>query len=153
MKIKNNLCLIIFIFALILAKDSFSYISTNLESVLPDSHKKELLKEFNQFKNNKKLFLSIKGFDEKDLINIQEIEKELLRIKGLSLAKNTQALKLKKHLEDYSFYKNTINKDALSPININKKLSTIKEQMLLDPFYFFTQERDPLNLSRPESPS
>lgn len=146
MKIKNYLCLIIFIFALLLAKDSFSYISTNLESVLPNSHKKELLKEFNQFKNNKKLFLSIKGFDEKDLINIQELEKKLLRIKGLSLAKNTSALKLKKHLEDYSFYKNTINKDALSPININKKLSTIKEQMLLDPFYFFTQERDPLNL-------
>ena len=84
-KIKNYLTLFILLIIafFVLYFNSFKVISTNIESILPNSEKKELLKKFNEFQISKKLFLYVDKLDTNSLLKIKKLEKELLSISSL----------------------------------------------------------------------
>lgn len=88
-KLNNYLTLIILLITLLLAivSKSFDSLSTSLETILPNSEQKELLKEVNKFSSNKKLFIAVEGFDKKSLEKIKSLEKELSKLNYLSLDK------------------------------------------------------------------
>ena len=102
-KIKNYFSLIIFAFvlALVFAFNSFKTISTNLEAVVSNSEKKELLKKFNEFKISKKLFLYVDNLDDKSLNKIKDIENKLLEISTLTLEKQKDNQALNEYKKEY----------------------------------------------------
>ena len=62
-----NISVLLILILLVLFFDSFKSISTQLNTILPNSEKKELLQEFNKFPSTKKVFLSVKGLDKNSL--------------------------------------------------------------------------------------
>lgn len=147
-KLNNYLTIIILSFTLILtfSFNSFSYISTKLETLLPNSQEKELLKEFNKFQSNKKLFLSIKGFDKKTLIEIKNLKKQLNKIDGLTLDKFKRNKELERYKQNYLLYLNNINESKLKNLNIKEELAKLKEQILKADFSYKLDKNDPLKL-------
>ncbi|WP_164969818.1 hypothetical protein, partial [Arcobacter sp. F2176] len=125
---------------------SFSHISTNLQSILPHSEKKELLNEFNKFKSTKKIFLSVEGLDKKALEKIRKLENSFSKIEGISLVKTQENKKLIEYKNKYKVYIENIDNKSLDNLNITKKLEEIKSNLLKSNFSYFINKQDPLNL-------
>lgn len=147
-KLTNYINIFIFIslLFLVITFDSFSKISTKLETILPNTANKELLKEFSKFKGNKELFLSYKEQNKNSLKELKKLEKEIVFIKGLSLKKFTKNQKLQEYNEQYKLYKSDLNKELFQSLNIKKSLEHIKYQMIHDDFGFTLKKKDPFNL-------
>ncbi|WP_298752392.1 hypothetical protein [uncultured Arcobacter sp.] len=148
MKISNyiNISLLIVLALLVVYFNSFSSISTELQTILPNSEKKELLKEFNKFQNTKKVFLSVEGLDNNSLKKIKELEDEFLKIDGLTLEKSYTNKNLKRYKQEYKFFIESIDKDALEKLNISKKLEELKSNLINSSFSFFIDKKDPLDI-------
>jgi predicted exporter len=147
-KLNNYLSIIIVSVCLLLAIsfNSFSHISTKLDTILPNSHEKELLSQFHKFQSNKKILISIKGFDSNTLKEIREIEKKLNKIDGLKIDNLKRNKQLEKYKQNYTFYLNEIDKTKLININIKKELADLKEQILKADFSYKINKQDPLKL-------
>ena len=126
--------------------DSFNHISTDLQSILPNSEKKELLKEFDKFKSTKKIFLSVEGLDKDALKKIKKIESSFSKIEGLSLEKKYENKSLIEYKDKYKVYIENIDNNSLENLNITKKLEEIKSNLLKSNFSYFINKQDPLNL-------
>ncbi len=126
--------------------DSFNHISTDLQSILPNSEKKELLKEFDKFKSTKKIFLSVEGLDKDALKKIKNIESSFSKIEGLSLEKKYENKSLIEYKDKYKVYIENIDNNSLENLNIIKKLEEIKSNLLKSNFSYFINKQDPLNL-------
>ena len=126
--------------------DSFNHISTDLQSILPNSEKKELLKEFDKFKSTKKIFLSVEGLDKDALKKIKNIESSFSKIEGLSLEKKYENKSLIEYKDKYKVYIENIDNNSLENLNITKKLEEIKSNLLKSNFSYFINKQDPLNL-------
>ncbi len=148
LKISNyiNISLLIVLALLVVYFNSFSSISTELQTILPNSEKKELLKEFNKFQNTKKVFLSVEGLDNNSLKKIKELEDEFLKIDGLTLEKSYTNKNLKRYKQEYKFFIESIDKDALEKLNISKKLEELKSNLINSSFSFFIDKKDPLDI-------
>lgn len=141
-----NVLIFSFFLLLVLNFDSFNKISTKLETIIPNSPKKELLKEFGKFESTKKIFLSHKGLDKNSLTKIKKLEKEILKIEGITLEKLSQNKTLQEYLTDYKIYKYGINHTSLNNLDINAQLQDTKNEMIKDSFSFRLNTQDPLNL-------
>ena len=154
-KIKNYFSLIIFAFvlALVFAFNSFKTISTNLEAVVSNSEKKELLKKFNEFKISKKLFLYVDNLDDKSLNKIKDIENKLLEISTLTLEKQKDNQALNEYKKEYFLYQNSLNLEKLinlSNLNIEKELENLKSNLLNSQFGYFVNSSDPFSIFKKE---
>ena len=154
-KIKNYFSLIIFAFvlALVFAFNSFKTISTNLEAVVSNSEKKELLKKFNEFKISKKLFLYVDNLDDKSLNKIKDIENKLLEISTLTLEKQKDNEALNEYKKEYFLYQNSLNLEKLinlSNLNIEKELENLKSNLLNSQFGYFVNSNDPFSIFKKE---
>ena len=154
-KIKNYFSLIIFAFvlALVFAFNSFKTISTNLEAVVSNSEKKELLKKFNEFKISKKLFLYVDNLDDKSLNKIKDIENKLLKISTLTLEKQKDNEALNEYKKEYFLYQNSLNLEKLinlSNLNIEKELENLKSNLLNSQFGYFVNSSDPFSIFKKE---
>ena len=58
---------------LVIYFDSFKTISTQLQSILPNSEQKELLQKFNEFQSTKKVLLYVNGLEKESLEKIKNI--------------------------------------------------------------------------------
>ena len=141
----NGLILAILI-VLVIYFDSFKVISTQIQSILPNSEQKELLEKFNEFQSSKKILLYVDGLEKESLEKIKNIENELLKIDGLKLEKNQSNKNLQKFQEDYKFYINNFDKRNLENLNINSKLEEIKFNLINADFSYFFDKNDPLSL-------
>lgn len=148
MKLNNYLTTIILAVSLFLVFEfnSFNTISTKLETLLPSGEKKELLNKFNAFSSSKQIFLAVKGFDTSSLKKIKQLEKEFLKIDGISIKKTTTNKQLKKYLIDYKFYLNEINTTTINNLDIQNKISTLKNNILNANFLFIYDKSDPLGI-------
>ena len=135
-----------FLITLVIYFDSFKAISTQLQSILPNSEQKELLQKFNEFQSTKKVLLFVNNLDKESLEKIKTIENELLKIDGLKQEKNQINKNLQKYKEDYKFYIEEINTENLQNSNINSKLQQLKDNLLNSDFAYFFDKNDPLNL-------
>ncbi len=141
-----NIFLFSFILLFNIYNKSFDKISSKIYNILPNSQNKELLKEFEKFDNNKRVFLFYKGLDTNSLEKIKNLEKKLILIKGLKLLKYKKNIKLNKHLNKYLLYSKELNYDLVKNINIEKKLFLSKEKMINESYSFTFNKNDPLEL-------
>lgn len=148
LKLNNyiNILVLIVLTLLIISFNSFKSISTELQTILPNSEKKELLNEFNNFKNSKKIFLSVEGLDNNSLIKIKKLENEFDKIDGVTFEKLHRNKKLEKYKEDYKFFIEDINKNSFDKLNITKKLEEIKYNLINSTFSFSIDKKDPLDI-------
>ncbi|WP_428026891.1 hypothetical protein [Arcobacter sp.] len=148
LKISNYINALLFVVLLFLtiSFNSFNSISTELQTILPNSDKKELLNKFNQFEKSKKIFLSVEGLDENSLIKIKKLEEKFKKIDGLHLENSYSNKKLEKYKNDYKFFIEDIDKNALDKLNITKKLEEIKAHLINSTFSFFIDKNDPLDI-------
>ncbi|MEZ4694444.1 MAG: hypothetical protein R2837_10775 [Aliarcobacter sp.] len=75
-----NSCILIVLVALVIYFDSFKTISTQIQTILPNSEQKELLKKFNEFQNSKKILLFVEGLEKDSLNKLKTIENELTKL-------------------------------------------------------------------------
>ncbi|WP_419767174.1 hypothetical protein [Arcobacter sp.] len=141
-----NIFVLFVLVMLVTLFDSFNHISTDLQSILPNSEKKELLKEFDKFKSTKKIFLSVEGLDKDALKKIKNIESSFSKIEGLSLEKKYENKSLIEYKDKYKVYIENIDNNSLENLNIIKKLEEIKSNLLKSNFSYFINKQDPLNL-------
>jgi len=141
-----NILILSILVTLVVIFNSFKGISTNLQSIIPNSEKKELLNEFNKFKSTKKIFLSVQGLDKTALVKIKKLEGLFSKIKGLSLEKVHESKILKKYKDNYKLYIEKIDEKSLDNLNITKRLEEIKSNILKSNFSYFINKQDPLNL-------
>lgn len=147
-KLNNYLTLIILLITLLLAivSKSFDSLSTSLETILPNSEQKELLKEVNKFSSNKKLFIAVEGFDKKSLEKIKSLEKELSKLNYLSLDKYIKNENLEEFKNSYFIYLNDIKKDKSKYINVKKELEQIRQKLISSDFTYIFEKNDPLEI-------
>lgn len=131
---------------LVIYFDSFKAISTQLQSILPNSEQKELLQKFNEFQSTKKVLLYVNGLEKESLEKIKNIENELIKIDGLKQEKNQINKNLQKYKEDYKFYIGDFNKENLENLNIDLKLEQLKSNLMNSDFAYFFDKNDPLGL-------
>ncbi|ADG93970.1 exporter [Arcobacter nitrofigilis DSM 7299] len=141
-----NILALFVLIILTLSFGSFNHISTDLQSIIPNSEKKELLNEFNTFKSTKKIFLSVEGLDNNALTKIKKLENSFSKIEGVSFAKIQENENLKKYKDKYKVYIEKLDKKSLDNLNITKKLEEIKSNLLKSNFSYFINKQDPLNL-------
>ncbi|WP_157352860.1 hypothetical protein, partial [Aliarcobacter butzleri] len=147
-KIKNYLTLFILLIIafFVLYFNSFKVISTNIESILPNSEKKELLKKFNEFQISKKLFLYVDKLDTNSLLKIKKLEKELLSISSLSLDGYKKNQTLENYQNEFKFYLLDVNKNKIENLNIKQELQNLKNNLLNSQFLYTIDKYDPLEL-------
>lgn len=141
-----NSFILIALVALVIYFDSFKTISTQIQTILPNSEQKELLKKFNEFQNSKKILLFVEGLEKDSLNKLKIIENELLKINGLKLEKNQTNKNLQKFQEDYKFYINNFDKNSLINLDIDSKLEELRFNLLNANFSYFFDKNDPLSL-------
>lgn len=141
-----NFFILIFLTFLVINFDSSKTISTQLQSILPNGEKKELLQKFNEFQSTKKVFLYVNGLDKSSLKKIKTIEKELLKIDVLKIEKKQENKKLKEYEETYKFYIQNISEENIKNLNINLELKQLKSNLMNSDFAYFFDKNDPLNL-------
>ncbi|MGB7403922.1 MAG: hypothetical protein WA916_15210 [Arcobacter sp.] len=141
-----NILILCTLVILVVLFGSFSHISTDLQSVLPNSEKKELLNEFNNLKSTKKIFLSVEGLEKNALEKIKKLESSFSKIEGVSLEKTHENKKLKEYKDKYKVYIENIDEKSLDNLNITKKLEEIKSNLLKSNFSYFVNKQDPLSL-------
>ncbi len=148
MRISNYINILIFfiLFFLVIKFDSFSNISTKLETILPNSNNKELLKEFSKFKTSKKLFLAYKGLDKNSLKQLKILEKKLSSIKGLNLDTFSKSSSLREYENSFKLYNLRINEKKLNTLNVKKDLNKIRKNLINSDFSFILDKSDPFNL-------
>lgn len=148
-----NISVLLILILLVLFFDSFKSISTQLNTILPNSEEKELLQEFNKFPSTKKIFLSVKGLDKNSLNKIKELERELIKIEGLSIEKTKINLELEKYKNDYKFFINDFKDKNLPNLNIDKSFELLKSNILNSDFSYLIDKQDPFNLLKKENKS
>lgn len=126
--------------------NSFKTISTNIEAILPNGEKKELLKKFNEFQISKKLFLYVDKLDKSSLKRIQELEKSLLETNFLILDNFKKNQALQKYQNDFLFFNSNINEKKINTLNIKAELENLKQNLLNSEFLYNIDKNDPLNL-------
>ncbi|MFA7082961.1 MAG: hypothetical protein WC141_00335 [Arcobacteraceae bacterium] len=142
-----------FLIALVFHFDSFKTISTSLDSILPQSEQKELLKKFNEFQSIKKIFLYVKGLNKESLESIKALEKKFVSIDGVSLEKLQTNEALQEYKNSYLFYRQNIDPTKINVLDISEELSQLKSNLLSSDFSYFINPYDPLNLTEKESVS
>ncbi|MCK5678543.1 MAG: hypothetical protein KAH72_08735 [Flavobacteriaceae bacterium] len=100
----SNFFIFIITFLLLMTLQSYTHISTSLLAILPDGESKEIIKNFNETQNAKTLLLSVKGFDKDALQRINQYEKELTAILGITQKEMQGNAHLKMHQEKYKLY-------------------------------------------------
>ncbi|RBQ28030.1 MMPL family transporter [Aliarcobacter vitoriensis] len=141
-----NLSILLLLIFCVFYFNSFKIISTNIEAILPNGEKKELLKKFNEFQIGKKLFLYVDGLDINSLKKIKELEKTLIETNSLTLDTFQVNQDLQKYKTDFIFFTSKINENELNNLDIKSKLENLKQKLLNSEFLYNIDKNDPLNL-------
>ncbi len=125
----TNFFIFIIAFLLLGILQSYTHISTSLLAILPHGESKEIIKNFNETQNAKTLLLSVKGFDEDALQRINQYEKELSEILGITQKEMQGNAHLTKHQEKYKLYTGKLDSEKLFNIDAKEELKAIYMQM------------------------
>lgn len=155
LKPKNYISIAIFLVILGLnyLVGSFSHISTNLQSILSCSEKKELLKKFDEFSISKKLFIYVDGLDKSSLLKIRSLEKNITQNSAISLDVVKSNSALAKYKSEYFLYQDGIDTLKLKNLDIEKNLATLKESLLKSEFVTIVDKNDPFSILKREQNS
>lgn len=124
-------------------------ISYQVLDILPQGENKELVKEFEKLNSHKYLYLFYKSTDTNALKEIQELEKKLLLIKGITPVKINPYMK---HYEERYFHiLNNLQTTQISDQEIKNRLQKIYKSLLESPFSYTINTIDPLGLYPPKN--
>jgi len=121
-------------------------ISTNIQSILPNSENKEILQEFVKFDLNKKILVAVKGTNRESFKKLQTIEKEFSRINGIKIAKLSKNKKFLEYQKQYQFYIDDIDKKRLENIDVKDALFLLYTNILNSFITPTIDKQDPLSL-------
>lgn len=125
-----NYLLFIILLAIFFIFNINNKISTNLQSILPQSENKELLTQFLKFKENKKLFVAIKGTNKESLNILKKYEKKLLKIEGIKKEKFKFNKSLDTYKKEYFLYLNQLDKKRLENLDEKEELLKLHKNIL-----------------------
>ena len=125
-------------------------ISSNIKDIIPNSPNKELLEEFLEFNSNKKVYFSVKGFDENSLKNIREAENSLDKIKGLEKESFKTNKELEEFKKEYYLYFKEFDEKKLSNLDIKQKLQNLYEELISSFLVSSFDKNDPLDILKKE---
>ena len=123
-----------------------SKISTNIHSLLPESENKELFKEFLGFDNNKKIFVYVEGLGKESLKEIEDFEKQIIKINGIRKELIKNSIEYEKYKKKYALYLNDINFEKIETLNVSNELKKIYYEIIGSFITFNINEIDPFNL-------
>ncbi|MFK5976763.1 MAG: hypothetical protein QM493_09670 [Sulfurovum sp.] len=136
---------------LLFTLESYSHISSSLLSILPQGESKTLIKEFYKSQDSKILFLAIKGFDNKSLAKIEELEESLMALPQITPNYFRETKALTKHLNQTQFLRQDIDNYKLQELNITLRLSELRKEMI-DSFIPIEIDKNDPFLLLPQSP-
>ncbi len=146
-----NYFLFIVLFLIFIIFDFNSKISTQLQTILPNSKDKELLEVFSKFDSNKKIFLVIKGDSKEALKKLNGIEKEFVKIDGLQKEGQKYSKEFLEYKSRYRLYLNDIDEDKLKNIDIKKELDRLYNSLFDSFLTVDIDKNDPLNIIQKEN--
>ena len=153
----TNFLIFLFSAVLLFYLGSQTHISTSLLSVLPESQNREIIQKFETLHSTKTLMLAVKGFDEKSLKTMRQLEAKLEKINHIEPKKLTFNSALEAHQNRYRFYIQNIDAKKLSQLDTKSELSGLYESLTqsfipisidkYDPFaLYIKQQRKPIKL-------
>lgn len=125
-------------------------VSTNIHSLLPQSENKELLKEFLSFESNKKILVSIKGFDKKALKELRSFEENILKIDGIKRDNKITVSSFKEYQDKYYFYLNELNIKKTNNLDVKKELDSLYDSIINSFLTVNINKNDPFELIQKE---
>ncbi|NVJ54417.1 MAG: hypothetical protein HWD90_12055 [Campylobacteraceae bacterium] len=141
-KLSNFFIFSIVLLALFLS-NSYTNISNSILSILPDSQNKQILQAYTKYSDSKTLFVS---FEKLSKLEIKNIEKELLDIKGLHKENTVDKKALLEYQEKYQLFLKNLDEKRLESIEIIEELLKIQNSLLNSFFPVLINKQDPLNL-------
>ncbi|RXK12553.1 hypothetical protein CP965_08205 [Halarcobacter mediterraneus] len=141
-KLSNFFIFSIVLLALFLS-NSYTNISNSILSILPDSQNKQILQAYTKYSDSKTLFVS---FEKLSKLEIKNIEKELLDIKGLHKENTVDKKALLEYQEKYQLFLKNLDEKRLESIEIKEELLKIQNSLLNSFFPVLINKQDPLNL-------
>jgi len=144
-KYLNFLLFIVSLF-LFLSLQSYTHFSTSLFSVLADNDIKKMIEGFQKTQSSHTLLVAVKGFDDKALKKMNEIEKELDALVLVSLKKNHTNDALKAHQKTYKLLIQDVNETKLSILDVTKTLKRLYLEMTTSFFPITIDKIDPFEV-------
>lgn len=141
-KLSNFLIFSIVLLALFLS-NSYTNISNSILSILPDSQNKQILQAYTKYSDSKTLFVSFENLPKQEIKNL---EKELLKIKGLHKETTLDKKALLEYQEKYQLFLKNIDGKRLENIDVEEELVKIQNSLLNSFFPVLINKQDPLNL-------
>jgi len=126
-------------------------ISTNIQSILPESQNKELLQEFLTFESNKKILVSIKGFDKKSLDELRDFENNILKIEGIKRDNKITTASYKNYQDKYYFYLNELNSEKINNFDVKEGLNNLYDSIINSFITVDINKNDPFELIKKEN--
>ena len=126
-------------------------ISTNIQTLLPNSQNKELLKEFLAFKSNKKILVLVRGDNKDALEEIKTFEKNILRINGIEENKLSINTNFKEYQKQYYFYLNELNTKKINEIKVEESLTKLYDSIVNSFITVNINKQDPFELVKKEA--
>ena len=142
----SNFFIFFVVLILLLISNNYKNISTSLLSTLPDSQNKQLLQKVENSSTNKILLLAVKGFDDKTLETIKQLEKEMIALPNIEKYTQTENTKFKEHTKKYQFFLKSLDEEDIKPLDIKTKLTQLYQSLRTSFIPIAIDKNDPLNL-------
>lgn len=133
-------------FLILLGTNNYHHITNNILAIIPQSENKDILKEYEKFKTSKTILLSIKGFQEKQLLQIKKLETDFSKIKGVSLKDEFLSPDFLTYQQEYALYLKKLNTSKLEQLNVKQELSNLYESITTSFFPAPINKKDPFHL-------
>lgn len=149
LKLKPYKAFILYILAIIVSAFLFtpSHITTNMLSIFKQDENIQKLALVNQFKTTTTLFVTMKGFNQKNKETLTSIEQDLKTIPYIKDIKfRLEKVSISTYFKDNYYLLSTFKPLVLTEQNIYQKLQTLKSKLLNSFLYEPIDTHDPLKL-------
>ena len=146
---KRNSLFLLYIFTIFIAIFLFnpSHISTNMLAIFKSDRHIEKLKTMNSFESASTLFVSIKGFNQKNKNKLLSIEKRLKKLPYIKEIKlNSSKIEISDYLKKNYYLFSEFNPISLNDTHINRKVNELKSNLLNSLIYQPIDRNDPFKL-------
>ncbi|QKF83510.1 hypothetical protein [Halarcobacter ebronensis] len=146
-----NYLFFILLFLVFFSFDFNKKISTNMESILPNSQNKELLKEFLELNANKKIYFILDDKKKLSLEEIRKIEESIEKIDSIEKVQFKKNIELEKFKEEYKTYFQEFDENRILNLNIKKALTEYYQELTNSFLVSNFDKNDPLNIVKKQN--
>ena len=148
-----NFFLFIVSLCLLITLQSYTNFSTSLFSVLANNDTKKIIESFEKTQSSHILLVAVKGFDDKSLVKMKKIEKQLDALALLSLNINHTNDDLMEHKKAYKLLIQEVNETKLFTLDASKTLKRLYDEMTSSFFPVSIDKVDPFQVLHTQKPT